>query len=159
MPEFTPVDALMKGAQEPERYYNYKCNNPDEDGESGGSLQGQTVYLRKHHNRGNLNAATDSWYLYNAAKRDESKEYYYICNFKFGSDRKGAEQRVVATENDGPLDGGVKQQERQGPGGPSGFHALGERREHLIRALIMLLRQERKAAEEPSPDGSREIAK
>src|SRR5271170_6631610 len=124
MPEFTPLDALMKGAQETERYHNYKCNNPNENGDPGSSLQRQTIYLRKHHNRSNLNATTNAGYLNDAAKGNEAKEYYYICNFKFGRGRKRAKQRVVAAENDCPLDSRVKQEERQEPGIPSGFHAL-----------------------------------
>ena len=82
MPEFTPVDALVKGAKEPKRYYNYKRNNPNEDGQASGGFEGQTINLRKHHNRSNLNSSTDSWNLHDATKRDESKENYYICNFK-----------------------------------------------------------------------------
>jgi hypothetical protein len=89
MPEFTPVKALMKGAKEAERYYNYKRNNPNEDGEPASSLQGQPVYLRKHNNRSDLNSSADSGYLNYATEGDEAEEYYYICNFKFGRHGKG----------------------------------------------------------------------
>src|ERR1700690_4076074 len=127
MPEFTPVDALMKGAKEAERYYNYKCNNPDEDGEPARGLQRQAVDLRKHNNRCNLNATSDSWYLHDAPKCDESEENYYICNFKMRRGRKRAKQRVVATHYDNPLDACVKQEKSQEPRIASGLHPLRER--------------------------------
>src|ERR1017187_10144717 len=95
MPEFTPVEAFMKGAKEAKRYYNYKCNNPDEDDEPTGGLQRQPVYLRKHNNRSDLNSSADSWYLNYATEGDEAEEYYYICNFKFGGHGKGTKYSML----------------------------------------------------------------
>src|SRR5882762_3661629 len=103
----------MKSACQTNWYNYYKCNNPEEEGQSGRTFKRQSVDLRKYNNRRNLNSTTDSRYLNNAAERNEPKEYYYICNFKRRSGGECKKQRVVATYDDHPLNSRVQDKQRQ----------------------------------------------
>src|SRR5260370_30078578 len=110
MLEFTPIQAFVKGAQQAGGPTGHKSNQPDEQRDASSSFEAKSINLCKNNNGNDLHTSADPGNLHDAAKCNEAEKYYYISRFQAGRGRKGEEQGVVATNDNGPQGDGVTHQ-------------------------------------------------